>query len=201
MENIFLLKKSYTQDILNFNTWFESEIKNLKSVKMNPAVNFETLNLIRLSPGLVDTIEFMNDIYDKLDMAVDYIGLFCIKPNTITPPLNSKYRTKFFNPTVDKIFDNSIPDRKCKLHIPITSNTNLKMLSLDPTDIVTDENRFQGTFKVVKIDDVPHGPFLFSPLGNIKYNNKDNNDYIVYVEIGFQNNPDFEVVKGKFKSL
>lgn len=201
MENIFLLKKNYAEDTQKFKDWFPAEFEKLAQSKMFLSQNFQLMNQVRQTAGLVDTIDFMNDIYDRLGLSIDYAGLCCIKPNIVTPPALGKYRTKFFEPGKDKIFDDSLPNRKCRLHIPVGNNNNLKIMWIDRSENITDENRLNGTFKIESFDVIPPTAYLIAQPGPYKYNNKDNNDYVFFIEVGFENNPDFEFVREKFNSL
>jgi hypothetical protein len=200
MENIFALTKNYAQDAQQIMDWFPVIVNDLKSSKLGLARNESLLRLIRQTPGLIDTVDFMNDIYDKLELSAAYIALCCIKPSMVTAPMLARARGANYDPTKDKQFDETVPSRKCRLHIPVTVQNNLQVQWIDPTENITDENRFKVPFKSVGSEVVPNLAYLIAP-GPYRYINTENSEHIYYVEVGFENNPDFETIKGKFNSL
>ena len=200
MENIFALTKNYAQDAQQIMDWFPVVVNDLKSSKLGLARNESLLRHIRQTPGLIDTVDFMNDIYDKLELSAAYIALCCIKPSIVTVPILAKARTDTFDPTKDRQFDATVPNRKCRLHIPVTVQNNLQVQWIDPTENITDKNFFNGPFRTVGSELVPDSAYLIAP-GPYRYINTENSEHIYYVEVGFENNPDFEEIKGKFNSL
>lgn len=96
--------------------------------------------------------------------------------------------------------DEKVPSRKCRLHIPVTAHNNLQVQWIDPTENITDENFFNGSFRTIGSEVVPDSAYLIAPRP-YRYINTENTEHIYYVKVGFENNPDFETIKGKFNSL
>lgn len=199
---VYFINKDYSQDVKNINEWYAREMEKSEQQKnFYVIVNSEVLSEIRASIGLQEDIEFMEDIYDHVDLTFDYISLIRISPGTATGPSITKIRKKSYDKSVDQLFDPSLPNRNCTLVIPLqgfddSANINWisKRLVLSDKDI----SRKNFDDHIVEVTKIGQTPFLMRADQAIQYTNLQNPNYFYFLQIGFEQNPTYEEVKYKF---
>jgi hypothetical protein len=202
---IYNIGNRYSNDITNFNEWFKDEMEHAKSGPTNVNVITYIMKKLRLSPGLVDTIGFLNDIYDELGMSVDYINIMHVKPQTSSVIWTSKMRTKPLVYGVDNMYDPALPTRNVMMFVPLTKIDGefyIRWLSQADSDNVVGPNEEQAKGHVFPEHfNVTTDAFLSNMNRKCFYDNRANNEHFYWLLVGFEGNPSFEEVKAKFETL
>ena len=204
-DRVYRINRNYSEDVKNFNVWFESDMERSKQQTTNYAiVNAKVYQDILNSVGLYEDIEFMSDIYNHLDLTIDYMSIVQLSPTSSTGPSIIKIRDRSYNKTTDKIFDYTLPNRNCVLVIPLQGfdeSSSIKWISKQKqlTDNDLHKKDFSGS--IVEVTEIGKTPFLMRADQAIQYTNLQNPNYFYFLQIGFERNPAYEEVKYKFYKL
>jgi hypothetical protein len=202
MEKAFQIARDYSGDVARFNEWFATDLEKVKENKVNFYLITLILRKLRMTQGLVDSVDFMGDIYDKMGLGVDFINIGHIKPFSISTPWINRIRSTPFNPAVDKIFDYSLPARNCLLNISLKGvhpTSNIKWV--DPKELVTEEEKFKKLYGIEEDTFMPEGAYLVQANQACIFDNRFNPDHLYFIQVGFENNPTYDEVKAKFQAL
>ena len=194
----------YSNDIDNFNVWFADEIEKAKSAAGSLTAISYIMKKLRLTPGLVDTIGFLNDIYDTMNLSVDYINIMHMKPNSTTGIWTAKIRNAPMVFGVDNMYDPALPTRNVMLFVPLRDTTSLqiKWLDAETSDSVVGPGFVPATnFNFVDITDVGTDSFIVDTSRKCMFDNSANLNHCDFLQIGFEGNPTFDQVKAKFEML
>jgi hypothetical protein len=202
---VYAINRDYSQDVKNINEWYAHDVAQSKLEKnFYVIVNARVLQEIQDSIGLQEDMQFMEDIYDRMDMTVDYISLVRISPWAITGPSIIKIRDRAFDPSTDQIFDHRLQNRNCVMVVPLQGfddSVNIrwisKRLALTDRDLLT--KNFSGN--IAAVTKMGQQPFLMRSDQAIQYANLENPNYFYFLQIGFERNPAYEEVKYKFHKL
>lgn len=199
------LGNRYAGDVANFNEWFAAEMETSKDSRMSLNAISYIMKKLRLTPGLVDTIEFLNDIYDRLELSVDYINIMHIKPGAVTSIWAAKMRSRPMIFGVDNMYDPALANRNAMMFIPLSGANDLlkvQWLSQEDSDAIVGpepEMAMGHTFESFTSIDID--AFIVDINRKCMYDNKANSNHAFFLQIGFEGNPSFEEVKAKFETL
>jgi hypothetical protein len=193
MENSFILDASYPGDIANFKKWFADDLK-LTPNKVGSITGL--ISRIRLTPGLMHDIDFVNDIYRNANLGVDFINVMYVKPGNSTMPWISKVRTKAFIPGVDTMFDPTLEDRKCLLVIPLNFTPNKSKIHwIADSEKVNNENFKSKKFPTTESITITDTPFVVRSNKPVYIDNTLGEEILFLLHIAFESNTDYETVK------
>ena len=204
LENYYNIGQRYNEDVANFNNWFADEISKAKSSPNSLTAISYIMKKLRLTPGLVDTVGFLNDIYDTLGLSVDYINIMHMKPNSVTGIWTAKIRNAPMVFGVDNMYDPALPTRKVMLFVPLNGTTGLKVRWLDAetSDTVVGPGFVPATnFTFPKQTEVGQDAFIVDTTCKCMFDNSANANHCDFLHIGFEGNPTFEEVKARFEML
>jgi hypothetical protein len=204
LENYHSVGQRYSNDVDNFNVWFADEIEKAKSSPNSLTAISYIMKKLRLTPGLVDTVGFLNDIYDTLNLSVDYINIMHMKPNSVTGIWTAKIRNAPMVFGVDNMYDPALPTRKAMLFVPLNGTTNLtvRWLDTEASDSVVGPGFVPATnFTFADHTDVGQDAFIVDTTRKCMFDNSGNPNHCDFLHIGFEGNPTFEQVKAKFEML
>lgn len=200
----YSLGDRYSQDAVNFISWFSAEMEGAKqNPYMMSAIPY-IMRKIRSTPGLVDTVGFLNDIYDRMDMAVDYVNIMCLRPGGTTGIWAEKVRSAP-TPGVNNLYDPGLPDRNILLFVPMLGiNDSLKIhwISQEDSRKVSGAKMLPSTgFSFEETTVFGSDSFIADVTRRCVFDNSTNSDYAYFLKIGFEENPTFEQVKSKLETL
>lgn len=191
MKSVRYLNKLYDNDLINFLSWFDYDIKENCNPNLNVVLLTQLLYKIRTTQGLEETIDFINDIHNSKDLSIEFINLYCVNPGKRTLPYIFKMRTTNFKKGIDKMFDNNIENKKCILCIPLKNAAFLEYI--DESEFV-DDTTINQNFKIgtsIAIGDVP---FIMPVDSPFCFNNYGGANTLVMLQVGFECNPDIDDV-------
>jgi hypothetical protein len=191
MKEVRYLKKQFNTDLINFLDWFDYDIK--ENQKRNPAFFILTglINKIRMSQGLEENTEFMNDVHNSNNLSIEFINMYYLGPGKKTFPNILKMRTVPFRVGIDKVFDHTLETRKCILCIPLNNNTSLEYI--DDLEHVDDTN-LTRSFKIDTILEVGDWPFIMPVNTPFYFSNLKSTKPLYMLQIGFDCNPSIDEV-------
>lgn len=202
MEKFRGLPVEYHSDMSKFNQWFALHIdKTSKTSRDAFQVISYAWEAIRVSPGLFNELEFLQDIYDKSDLTVEFVNVVQIQPFTTTSPKIQKYRTGEHVPIM---FDPAALDRHCLLHIPMAGhNPRCTVNWVSNSEQITDSDmyNYQRVYTLETVSSWPDKTVLMRSNQPVMYNNSGNSNYWRFVQVGFEANPTYEEVKSFYLSL
>lgn len=204
LENYYSIGQRYNNDVDNFNTWFADEMEKAKTGPNSLTAISYIMRKLRLTPGLVDTVGFLNDIYGTLNLSVDYINIMHMKPNNVTGIWTAKIRNAPMVFGVDNMYDPALPTRKVMLFIPLKDTTGLTVRWLDAktSDTVVGPGLVSATaFTFANHTEVGKDAFIVDTTCKCMFDNSANPNHCNFLHIGFEGNPSFEEVKAKFETL
>jgi hypothetical protein len=185
-----------------FSQWFALHID--RTTKTNPYA-FQVISYawdnIRISPGVFDELQFLQDIYNKSKLTVEFVNVVQIQPLTTTAPKIQKYR---IGEHVPIMFDPDALDRHCLLHIPLGGYSPKCTVNwVNKSEKITDDDMYnrQRTYAVETVSAWPNRPVLMRSDQAVMYNNSGNSTYWRFVQVGFEANPTYEEVKSFYLSL
>ena len=199
MEKAFQITRDYSGDVEKFNEWFADEIEASKASANNFTLITNLLRKIRMTQGLEESLQFVNDIFDS-GMSVNFINIGMCKPFSISVPWINRVRFQPFNPAVDKIFDYSLPERHCLLNVTLRGyhpTSNIKWIS----EQVKEEEKFTKEYGIEEDTFMPEGGYVVRANQACMFDNRFNSDYLFFIQLGFDDNPTYEEVKEKFSKL
>jgi len=186
MTQITHLIKNYSNDLKNFLNWFDYDIQEKQ--KLNLPVFFlnKLLYTMRETQGLEENTDFINDIHNSKNLSMSHIDLYCVNPGKRTTPIIFKIRRTVFRKGIDKLFDDSIPDRNCILCIPSTNNACIEYI--DKTELVSDGN-LGHNFKIGSTIAIGNQPFIMPVDTPFYFNNNNGTEPLFMLHVAFACNP------------
>ena len=204
-DRVYHINRDYSQDVKNICEWFADDMEeSKKQTNYYVTVNARVLQEIMDSIGLDEDLEFMTDIYQRLDLTIDYISIVRLSPWGITGPSIIKIRDRKLDRAVDKIFDPTLQNRNCVLVIPLQGfDASADIRWIDKRVQLTDADLQRKNFNqsIVEVTRMGKDPFLMRSDQAIQYTNLQNPNYFYFMQIGFECNPAYEEVKYKFYKL
>lgn len=203
-QTYYSLGSRYQEDVKNFNDWFHSEMEAIKSDGRLMASVSYIMRKLRSTPGLIDTVEFLNDIYDKMEMSVNHINIMRLTPGAVTGVWTEKIRPAPMTSS-DYFYDPDLPDRKSLLIIPLSNTADLlkiHWLSWNDSNAITGPKIVPSAGMVFEETTVfGNDSFLVDSTRKCVFDNKDNPGYAYFLKVGLEDNPTFEQVKSKLETL
>ena len=200
MSNIFSLKKSYNIDGDKISEWFAEDIKSLKNAKPNMVVLPGILTKLRSTYGLENELEFIQDIYNDLELSVHMINMCVIKPLSPVYPWISKIRSEDFDPRKDRLFDHSLPTRNCMLYVPI-NRTKSSIHWIDRSEHIVDEEIKTKKYNIIETTEFNDSALIVRSDTACMFDNTKNPDYLLFLQIAFDDNPTFLEIVEKYWKL
>ena len=204
LKNYHSIGQRYSNDVTSFNGWFADEMEKVKTSPNSLNAISYIMKKLRVSAGLVDTVGFLNDIYDNMDLSVDYINIMHMKPNGTTGIWTAKIRKTPMIFGVDNMFDPALPTRNVMLFVPLKDTAGLKVKWLDAeisNSIVGPGFVPSTAFTFNEYTDIGSDSFIVDTTCKCMFDNSQNANHSYFLQIGFEGNPTFEEVKNKFEIL
>lgn len=201
-DKAYQINRDYSADAAKIAEWFAPALEKLKASGYNLNISGGVLQKLRTTAGLEDELSFMQDIYNKLDLSVNFINLGSLRPLGISQPWISRVRMAPFNPEIDKIFDYTLPERGCLMYIPISGThptTNIKWI--DSATKVIESEKNKKNYAIEEDTFFPDSPIIVRASQACIFDNRFNQDYMFFIQIGFDDNPSYEEVVEKFSKL
>lgn len=202
MEKFCSLPVGYYSDMAKFSQWFSGHIDRI--TKTNPyayQVISYAWEAIRVSPGIFDELQFLQDIYDRSDLTVEFVNVVQVRPFMSTKPRIQMYRTGNHVPIM---FDPDALDRHCLLHIPMAGHNPLCTVNwVSKSEKITDRDMddHHRVYSVETVSKWPNRTVLMRSDQPVIYNNSGNPNYWRFVQVGFEANPTYDEVKSFYLGL
>ena len=201
----YSLENKYQKDVDNLNEWFSNELQN---VQMNSKKGFNVITLvlkkIRQTPGLSESLDFLNDIYNQ-ELFPEYMNIIHIKPKITTKVWTSKVRSAPMVFGKDNLYDPALPTRKVLALMPLVPADNLlkiHWLSKSDSDSITGPEPVPADNFIFEESVFINDHCVVLDTSNmIVFDNSENSNHVCLLQMAFEQNPEFGEVVSTLKRI
>ena len=187
---ITYLNKNYDSDRDNIMEWFGHEVEP-QGFGWGMVTNL--VYEINQTSGLMETLTFSQDIKDA-GLEIDFINIFYVKPKVRTSLYNYKIRLKP-RQLHEPLMDESLPDRKCLLAIPVENTAGYIQRISDA--IKVNDGNMKEKYEVIEAIKIDNRPFIMRSDVPVYTSNVKGSEPLYVIHVGFFGDPSYEEVVAK----